>query len=620
MTGLGPFRRRALRNVLAAALALLVAMPAEAGQWLARGSAVLGVGYALKRNLGDGVDLMGEAFEAAIKGDVKRVREIGNEIEALPGRLVRDAFPVLGLAGKARDAAAAAGRKLKSAVRGLPRLGADAVGAASASKERLRSVALKVRRYYGDDEEGEADPYAALAEEEDRAAAGTKPLDRKALAALPVATASGGGEKAGTAAPDRAGEDRTASAQDADPWAPDESDAPRSVWDAEPAASGAQAEPAGEEGAAEADAPEAQSGYAAALAALVGKQAPAGSGASASAPAADGKAERARIQAALAAQGYDPGPADGVFGPRTRAAVAAWQKAQGLRPTGELDAASAQALLKEAPRPAAGAAAKPAKAAGGPRAGEAFRDCAECPEMVVVPAGSFIMGSPASERGRDDYEGPQHRVTISQPFAVGKYEVTFEEWDACVRGGGCSHRSDYRGRGRGRRPVINVSWDDAQAYVSWLSRRTGRQYRLLSEAEWEYAARAGTRTRFHWGDSIGRNRANCIGCGSRWSRRGDARAAPVGSFPANGFGLHDMHGNVWEWVEDCWHDSYLGAPSDGSAWTTGCDDRNDSRKPVLRSSSWNNYPESVRSAVRARYRLGDHGFDMGFRVAQTLAP
>ena len=234
--------------------------------------------------------------------------------------------------------------------------------------------------------------------------------------------------------------------------------------------------------------------------------------------------------------------------------------------------------------------------------------------MVVVSAGSFTMGSHASEEGRDDDEGPQHRVRIPRPFAVGKYEVTFGEWDACVGGGGCNgYLPGDVGWGRGRRPAIDVSWDDAQAYVGWLSRKTGKQYRLLSESEWEYAARAGTQTRYHWGDSVGRNRANCDGCGSRWD---DERTAPVGSFSANGFGLHDMAGNVWEWVEDCWHASYSGAPSDGSAWTTGgnCSGR------VLRGGSWYSKPGLLRSAVRGGSSTGDRYDGSGFRVSRTLTP
>ena len=243
--------------------------------------------------------------------------------------------------------------------------------------------------------------------------------------------------------------------------------------------------------------------------------------------------------------------------------------------------------------------------------GHVFRDCPACPEMVVVPAGSFMMGSPGSEKDRDDDEGPVHRVTISAPFAVGMYEVTFEEWDACVRGGGGGgYRPDDEDWGRGRRPAINVSWEDAQAYVDWLSRKTGGSYRLLSESEWEYAARAGTTTRHHWGDDIGRNRANCEDCGSRWD---DEKTAPVGSFGANGFGLHDVHGNVWEWVEDCRNDSYAGAPSDGSAWESGnCDQR------VLRGSSWGYDPRYLRAANRGWNGTGYRHDSSGFRVARTL--
>ena len=180
------------------------------------------------------------------------------------------------------------------------------------------------------------------------------------------------------------------------------------------------------------------------------------------------------------------------------------------------------------------------------------------------------------------------------------------------RGSGCGgYRPGDRGWGRGSGPVIRVSWSDVQAYVAWLSGKTGEAYRLLSEAEWEYAARAGTTTRYHWGDDIGRNRANCVGdrCGDSWEF-----TAPVGSFGANGFGLHDVHGNVWEWVEDCWNGSYAGAPSDGSAWESGnCDRR------VLRGGSWVNIPRDLRAAVRGRIDTGDRSSISGFRVARTLA-
>ncbi len=244
-----------------------------------------------------------------------------------------------------------------------------------------------------------------------------------------------------------------------------------------------------------------------------------------------------------------------------------------------------------------------------PRPGEKFRDCAECPEMVVVPAGSFEMGSPQSEEGRDGDEGPAHRVTIAQPFAVGVYEVTLAEWEACAAEGGCGgYRPDDEGWGRGERPVIGVNWDDAQAYVSWLSGKTGKEYRLLSEAEWEYAARAGTVTRYSFGDNITPSQANYEDSGHR-------QTVPVGSYRPNGFGLYDMHGNVSEWVQDCWHDSYEGAPRDGSAWESGdCSDR------VLRGGSWSVNSWDRRSADRDWDNTGFRYYNFGFRVARTLTP
>ena len=253
--------------------------------------------------------------------------------------------------------------------------------------------------------------------------------------------------------------------------------------------------------------------------------------------------------------------------------------------------------------------------------GDKLRDCGKCPEMVIMPTGSFTMGSPASEEDRNDDEGPLRRVTISQPFAVGKYEVTFAEWKACVAGGGCNrHRPDDRNWGRGRRPVINVNWDDAKSYVAWLSRKTGRQYRLLTEPEWEYAARAGTMGRFHFGSTISTDRANYNG-NYIYKSGGEGvyreQTVPVGSFPANDFGLHDIHGNVWEWVEDCWHNSYVGAPSDGSAWTTG----GECGRRVLRGGSWyDRVPRNLRSADRFSDVTGVRSPTLGFRVARTLAP
>ena len=235
---------------------------------------------------------------------------------------------------------------------------------------------------------------------------------------------------------------------------------------------------------------------------------------------------------------------------------------------------------------------------------------AVAPEMVEIPAGQFRMGCVSGQDCFSD-ERPVHNVRIRQSFEVSKYEVTFAQWDACVLGGGCGgYRPDDEGWGRGTRPVINVSWEDAQAYVSWLSSQTGEAYRLLSEAEWEYVARAGTQTAYSWGSDIGSDRANCEGCRSRWD---DSQTAPVGSFHADAFGVHDMHGNVWEWVEDCWNDSYRRAPSDGSAWLRGnCERR------VLRGGSWGSLPRSLRSAERLWNTSGYRGSGLGFRVARTL--
>ena len=238
-----------------------------------------------------------------------------------------------------------------------------------------------------------------------------------------------------------------------------------------------------------------------------------------------------------------------------------------------------------------------------------FRDCEECPELVELPAGSFIMGAPFWEEGRSESEGPVHLVTIGKPFAVGVYEVTFREWDACVSDGGCDGYRPYdEDWGRRDRPVINVSRDDSQAYLRWITERTGQEYRLLSEAEWEYVARAGTRTPFHTGASISTEQAN---------HNSRDRTVEVGSFPANRFGLYDVHGNVWEWVRDCWHDSYAGAPTDGSAWLSG-----DCTSQVVRGGSWENEPVALRSAERRRNviwpKYGRN--NLGFRVARTVRP
>ena len=246
---------------------------------------------------------------------------------------------------------------------------------------------------------------------------------------------------------------------------------------------------------------------------------------------------------------------------------------------------------------------------------DAFKECDECPEMVVVPAGSFVMGSPADEKDRNSDEGPQHSVTIGKPFAVGRFAVTFDEWDACVTDEAC-HRPPDGGFGRNRRPVIDVSWRGAKTYLEWLSKKTGKNYRLLSEAEWEYVARAGTTTPFWWGSSITPQQAN-------YKEKGkDAGTEPVDSFEANPFGLYQVHGNVREWVEDCYgHDDYQGAPTNGKPWTSG-----DCSRRVLRGGSAEDDPKELRAA--ARYAVVSDPRKWGFRgymlfslrVARTLGP
>lgn len=250
-----------------------------------------------------------------------------------------------------------------------------------------------------------------------------------------------------------------------------------------------------------------------------------------------------------------------------------------------------------------------------PRVGDVFRDNLSSggtgPEMVVIPAGRFRMGC-VSGRDCAGIEEPVRDVVLAYPLAVSKYEVTFAQWDACVAAGGCGgYRPDDESWGRGERPVINVSWEEAQSFVQWLSRQTGTTYRLLSESEWEYAARAGTSTAYSCGAEIGSGRANCDGCGSRWD---NSRTAPAGSFAANGWGLHDMHGNAFEWVEDCWNPSYDGAPADGEAWRQG-----DCSVRVMRGGSWIDLPWGVRSAIRHRRAADDRDNRRGLRVARTLA-
>lgn len=229
------------------------------------------------------------------------------------------------------------------------------------------------------------------------------------------------------------------------------------------------------------------------------------------------------------------------------------------------------------------------------------------PQMAVIPAGCFEMGSPKSEIGRDDDEGPVHQVCL-RSFAIGRHEVTFAEWDACVADGGCSYSPDDEKWGRGNRPVINVSWHDAQQYVAWLRESTGKDYRLPSEAEWEYAARAGIATTYSTGTSISSvEDANFNGRIS-WNR-----TTPVGKFPPNAFGLFDVHGNVWEWVEDLWHPSYNEAPSNGSPWIQD----SDFSSRVRRGGSWSDGYETLRFANRHKSLPKTREPTIGFRVASS---
>jgi formylglycine-generating enzyme required for sulfatase activity len=260
-----------------------------------------------------------------------------------------------------------------------------------------------------------------------------------------------------------------------------------------------------------------------------------------------------------------------------------------------------------------------------PGSGQFFKDCPDCPEMVVVPAGSFVMGSPESEAGHRKDESPLHRVRIARPFAAGRFSMTVGEYMACVKAGGCKppewdekgsryniktgSDDHYKKLGEAltgeRYPIAGVSWHDAKAYVKWLSGKTGKSYRLLSEAEFEYAARAGTTTRYWWGDAISKTQANYQG----------SKPVPVDSFDANPWGLYQVHGNVLNWAEDCWNGNYQNAPSDGSAQTTG-----DCTSRVLRGGSWFNFPQYLRAAFRYSYGPDDRGRIIGLRVGRTLNP
>jgi formylglycine-generating enzyme required for sulfatase activity len=276
-------------------------------------------------------------------------------------------------------------------------------------------------------------------------------------------------------------------------------------------------------------------------------------------------------------------------------------------------AAAAEKARKEAEKAAAEAAAAEAerKAAAAKVAGtqvstvKTFRDCDTCPEMIELPPGTFTMGS---KRG-DVSEQPAHTVKIDYPFAISRFEVTVGEWKACHAAGGCEYLPKKKGM-TATSPVYNLSWLDARQYVKWLSRKTDKKYRLPSEAEWEYAARAGTKTAYWWGNDVGQGKANCKNCGGDWNRK---RPGLVDAFAANAYGLHGMNGSVWEWVADCWFDNYKGAPRDGSAR-----DRGDCQSRVLRGGSWRNDASYARSSSRFTYDHDVRYVLNGFRVVRAM--
>jgi len=246
-----------------------------------------------------------------------------------------------------------------------------------------------------------------------------------------------------------------------------------------------------------------------------------------------------------------------------------------------------------------------------------FIDCLDCPELVLIPAGTFVQGSPPDEPQRSATEGPQRTVTVPT-FAVSRTEITFADWDACVADGGCNHNPDDSTWGRGDRPVMNVSWNDVQEYLAWLSSKSGKAYRLPSESEWEYATRAGSTGRFNTGDCITTDQANFDGLSPAVGCPTGAfpfETVPVKSYAENVFGLYDTHGNVWEWVPDCWNSSYDGAPIDGSAWNAG-----DCNRGVLRGGSFNDVGQNLRSANRSWAPRDFRGNFIGFRIARTISP
>ncbi len=263
------------------------------------------------------------------------------------------------------------------------------------------------------------------------------------------------------------------------------------------------------------------------------------------------------------------------------------------------------AKVQEKPVQPAPAAAVSEKPAGTAAVAEIIKDCPACPELVTISGGSFTMGTTAG----DPTEKPAHRVSLGTPFAIGKYEVTVEQWNACADAGACPRIASLASAAKNT-PARDISWDDAQQYAKWLSMQSGKPYRLPSEAEWEYAARGGTATPYWWGGQMRTGNANCKDCGQPWQPDGPTR---VGSFAANPYGLHDMNGSVWEWVSDCWHTSYNGAPADGRSWEApNC------RVRVIRGGSWREGASYMLSSTRFKYDASVRHSQNGFRVARDL--
>jgi len=236
---------------------------------------------------------------------------------------------------------------------------------------------------------------------------------------------------------------------------------------------------------------------------------------------------------------------------------------------------------------------------------EEIQDCPSCPVMLALPAGNFTMGASRGDRS----EKPAHKVSINKPFAIGKYEVTVAQWNECHTAGACSYKPDFNDP-QDNSPIRDISWSDAQEYTKWLSTVTQKPYRLPTEAEWEYAARGGTDTTYWWGNEVGASQADCKNCGGKWNNKSPAA---VDAFPANPFGLHGTSGGVWEWVADCWHKTYKGAPKDGTAWS-----RNDCRENVIRGGAWRNDANYIHSASRFKYDTHVRYLLNGFRIARTL--